>query len=178
MNKYSSKAQSQVARASIDAHIRDPARSTKTVITTAATPQPRAAYAGVLPDSVINTPSLHQLLSDYSMDFQEEIQFQNEPHVEPVDFVNQSTSVASHSSGKRKTDVFVIGEPDGGQQSKRKRAEKKCWKCGQTSCIGRSNKKNCTGQCQDCGLKHCIGRNSRHPSRSCATKFQGQSQGN
>lgn len=59
------------------------------MITTAATPQPRAAYAGVLPDSVINTPSLHQLLSDYSMDFQEEIQFQNEPHVEPVDFVNQ-----------------------------------------------------------------------------------------
>ena len=102
LNKYSSKAQSQVARASIDAHIQDPARSTKTVITTAATSQPRAAYAGVLPDSVINTPSLHQLLSDFSMDFQEEIQFQNEPHVEPVDFVNQnqSTTVASHSSGK------------------------------------------------------------------------------
>ena len=178
MNKYSSKAQSQGARASIDAHIRDPTRGTNTVIPIAATPQPRAAYAGALPDSAINTPSLHQLLSGFSMDFQEEIQFQNDPHVEAVDRGNQSTSVALHRSGKRKTDVFVIDEQDGGQQSKRKRAEKKCWKCGQTSCIGRSKKKNCPGQCQDCGLQHCIGRDSRHPGRSCATKFQSQSQGN
>jgi hypothetical protein len=175
LNKYSSKAQSQVARASIDAHIRDPTRGTKIVTAIAATPQPRAAYAGALPDSTINVPSLHQPLSEFSMDFQDEIQFQNDPHVETVRHDNQSTSVALHGSGKQKTDMFVIDEQNGGQQSKRKRAEKKCWKCGQTSCVGRGNKKNCTGQCQDCGLPHCDGRNSRHPSRSCATKFQGQS---
>ena len=79
MNKYSSKAQSQVARASIDAHIRDPTRGTKIVTAIAATPQPRAAYAGALPDSTINVPSLHQPLSEFSMDFQDEIQFQTIP---------------------------------------------------------------------------------------------------
>ena len=100
MNKYSSKAQSQVACPSIDAHIQDPTRGTKTVVAIAATPQPRAVYAGALLDSAINTPSLHQLFSGYSMDFQEEIQFQNDPHVETFDCGNQSTSVVLHRSGK------------------------------------------------------------------------------
>jgi hypothetical protein len=118
LNKYSSKAQSQVAHASIDAYIQDPTRGTKIVTAIAATPQPRAVYAGALLDSTINVPSLHQPLSEFSMDFQDEIQFQNDPHVETVHHDNQSTSVALHGSGKWKTDMFVIDEQDGGQQSK------------------------------------------------------------
>ena len=94
MNKYSSKAQSHIACASIDTHIQDPTRGTKIVISIAATPQPRAAYAGALLDPAISTLCLHQHLSEYSLDFQKEIQFQNDPHVETVDCGNQSISGA------------------------------------------------------------------------------------
>lgn len=175
LNKYSSKAQSRLARASIDAHIRDPARMAKVSAPIAATPQQRAAYAGALPDAAINVSGSHQS-PEFSMDFENEIQFQIVPHVETFVHDDQTVSVASHSSGKRKPDeVFVVNVQDGGQQSKRKRSEKKCWKCGQTGCTGRGNKKNCTSKCQDCGMQHCIGRDSRHPSRSCATKLQSQS---
>jgi hypothetical protein len=171
LNKYSSKAQSQLARASIDAHIRDPARITKVPAPVAATPQQRAAYAGTLPDAALNVQSSQQS-PEFSMDFENEIHFQNVPHVQTVDHDNGFIPVASHKSGKRKPgEVFVMS----GQQSKRKRSEKKCWKCGHTSCSGRGNKQNCTGKCQDCGMQHCIGRDSRHPSRSCATKLQSQS---
>jgi hypothetical protein len=174
LNKYSSKAQSQLARASIDAHIRDPTRIAKVPVAVAANPQQRAVYAGALPDTVMNVLSSCPS-PEISMDFENEIHFQNVPHVETVDHDNQSVPVASHNSGKRKPDeVFVMNMQDGGQ-SKRKRSEKKCWKCGQNGCSGRGNKKNCSGKCQDCGMQHCIGRDSRHPSRSCATKLQSQS---
>ena len=104
LNKYSSKAQSQLARASIDAHIRDPTRIVKVPVAVAATPQQRAAYAGALPDA------------EFSMDFENEIHFQNVPHAETVDHDNQSIPVASHSSGKRKPEeVFVMNMQDGGQ---------------------------------------------------------------
>ena len=68
----------------------------------AATPQQRAAYAGALPDAVINVSGSHQS-PEFSMDFENEIQFQIVPHVETFVHDDQTVSVASHSSKKNKT---------------------------------------------------------------------------
>ena len=86
LNKYSSKAQSRLARASIDAHIRDPARMAKVSA----------------PIAAINVSGSHQS-PEFSMDFENEIQFQIVPHVETFVHDDQTVSVASHSSKKNKT---------------------------------------------------------------------------
>ena len=171
MNEYTSKANSEIQRAILEAHSRNPARSNNIPRQVTGQLQPRVASAGKLPERSLTPPVPPAII------------MRRQPPISGSAETHRSTSVVSdlpmHSSNKRKADqLSVIHERgeihENREEIQRKRAPKKCWKCDDTGCLGATGKQKCTSACKCCGSLECSGRESRYPNRLCPTLLKGQ----
>ena len=156
LNEYTSKSRSQIQRAVIDAQIHDPARSENIPSLQSAFPQSRNVSSGKLPVTQSRSNLPPAVVLNFPVDQETEL---NDGGIAPQ---QANTSFYAQMQSKRKASHFVLEE-----QQVRKRARKKCWKCGQSECVGKADKNRCSAACVDCGQINCIGRDSRKPTQRC-----------
>ncbi len=161
LNEYVSKANSEIQRAIIDAHIRNPARSNNVPSHVPAEFQPRIVSAGKLPD----VPCIPPVPPAITMRRQVP-QISNSPAVHHPAGLLEDLPIST--GDKRKADELLVIQ-EKGEEMQRKRAPKKCWKCDQTGCLGATGKHKCTSACKSCGTFECSGKESRYPQRPCPT---------
>lgn len=148
LNEYVSGSTSQIERAIIDAHNRNPARGSNILPQVAADFPQRNVSTGQLPV----TPPIPPVAPAIVMRRQ------------PPQTSTRS-DLSMHTGNKRKADTSLVIQEMGAEV--RKRARRKCWKCDEAGCLGATNKEKCTSACSSCGKLDCSGRNSRHPTRPC-----------
>jgi hypothetical protein len=168
LNEYVSKANSEIQRAVVEAHLRDPARSNKIPPHTTAEFHPRDLSAGLLPE-IPHAPSVPPLI----------IMRQQSPQIPATQLVHTQLNyqpsaemnVFMGTGHKRKADQLIFAQEDIREQ---KRAPKKCWKCEEIGCPGATGKHKCPSPCKSCGTYECAGKNSRLPGKLCPVLLQAQ----
>jgi hypothetical protein len=140
LNEYSSKSQSQIERAIINAQIHDPSRSENIPSLQSAFPQSRNVTSGKLPVTQSGSNLPPAIVLHFPAESEAELSARSTTSQQT------NTSYYAEMQSKRKASHFVLEE-----QQVRKQAKKKCWKCGQTECAGRADKNRCSAACL-CGL--------------------------
>jgi hypothetical protein len=152
----------------IDTQIRNPARSDNLLSYTAGDLQSSVVSAGKLPTAPYG-PSIPPAII---MRWQPQISEKSTTHQ------SEKSDSSIHSGNKRKADqLSVIYESESSgdiynrlkEDTQRKRAPKKCWKCEETGCLGATGKQKCASACKSCGGYECTGKESRYPNKPCPT---------
>lgn len=91
------------------------------------------------------------------------------PSQQPIASSSQLPAAPQPERRKRPAPTAQNDEHDDENPQKRVRGKRKCWKCGDTSCLGRGGKALCPNSCSDCGEILCQGKDSRHAKKPCPT---------
>ena len=172
VNEYISAANSQIQRALVDAHNRNPKRSDN-LPHIMEDLQSSVVSAGKLP-AVPPIPAVPPAII-----------MRRQPQISNSSTADQIAESSGHSGQKRKADqlsVIYESEVSGDiyqtiiRDAQRKRAPKKCWKCEANDCLGATGKQKCTSPCKSCGLYECAGKDSRYPKKLCPTLLNAEVQ--